>query len=239
METYLPTLKERLNSTTVSTIETLQRKTFITVMKSLELPKYSQALSVSCGTGFWDYLLFKENKNIKKITATDIVKCPINAENINFLNRIGTWNYVRVEPEKKLPFRNSEFNLIFHNDVIEHVNKPFMFLSEQYRVLKKGGFLVFSTPNLFRPANLLKLLIGRLTFPLVIGHTKEIGDYIHIQEFNERQLDIMLQEIGFSRIKATHSFFGLSFMNINLSSNPKTKMGKTMCQYLFFTAQKK
>ncbi len=95
------------------------------------------------------------------------------------------WQFVKVEPENSLPFKDNFFDLAIHQDVIEHVLKPHLFINEQQRVLKSGGFLLFGTPNLLRPANFIKLMLGKLRFPVKIGSNEEIGDYIHIQEFNE------------------------------------------------------
>jgi 2-polyprenyl-3-methyl-5-hydroxy-6-metoxy-1,4-benzoquinol methylase len=77
-----------------------------------------------------------------------------------------------------LPFDPQSFDLIIHQDVIEHTGKPYMFLSEQYRVLRKGGSLVFGTPNLFRPATILKLFSGRLEFPYALGTNEGLGDLV-------------------------------------------------------------
>jgi len=66
-------------------------------------------------------------------------------------------------------------------------------------MLKKGGFLVFGTPNLFRPASIFKLILGKLYFPYKLGYVKGIGDYIHILEFHEYQFKLLLQEIGFTK----------------------------------------
>jgi hypothetical protein len=54
----------------------------------MDIPTNAKALSVSVGDGFWDYSLFKHHKNIKSITATDIVECPVHAEDIEMLHAL-------------------------------------------------------------------------------------------------------------------------------------------------------
>ena len=130
-----------------------------------------------------------------EVTATDIVDCPISLEYQDFLKSNCKWQFVKVEAEKSLPFEENIFDLVIHQDVIEHVLKPYQFINEQQRVLKSGGFLLFGTPNLLRPANIIKLMLGKLRFPVKIGSNAEIGDYIHIQEFNEWNLRILVEEV--------------------------------------------
>lgn len=234
---HLDSLKNRRDNP-ISAVELSQRDCFIKLLKEVDLPKNSTALSVSVGDGIWDYLAFTNNKIITKIIATDIVENPVDKEGVKILKAVGEWKFKKVLAEKPLPFPDKSFDLVFHQDVIEHVEKPFLFLSEQYRVLKGGGILIVGTPNLFRPINMLKLILGKLSFPIKMGYNIELGDYIHIQEFYEQQLKVLLQESGFDNIEAAHSFFGIHPLNITISKYPKSAIGKSLCHYLLFKCQK-
>lgn len=46
-----------------------------------------------------------------------------------------------------LPFNDESFDIIYHKSVIEHFYKPDHVMDETYRVLKKGGKLIFLTPD--------------------------------------------------------------------------------------------
>ena len=75
---------------------------------------------------------------------------------------LGTKSYIGLEidsPENKrnkkadvfydckaLPFENDSFDSVVTFEVFEHVFNPDEFLSEIYRVLKNGGFLLMSVP---------------------------------------------------------------------------------------------
>jgi len=50
--------------------------------------------------------------------------------------------------ENKLPFKEEFFDIILFNDVIEHLEKPALALENISKVLKKGGILYITTPNL-------------------------------------------------------------------------------------------
>jgi ubiquinone/menaquinone biosynthesis C-methylase UbiE len=46
-----------------------------------------------------------------------------------------------------LPFKKAAFSLVTSRDVIEHVRDQKIYLSEALRVLRKGGFFLFNSPN--------------------------------------------------------------------------------------------
>lgn len=48
----------------------------------------------------------------------------------------------------RLPFAENAFDIVFSTEAIEHTAQPLAAASELYRVLKPGGRLVLSTPNL-------------------------------------------------------------------------------------------
>lgn len=56
-------------------------------------------------------------------------------------------NYVQANMEHDLPFVNEEFDCVICAEGIEHVLRPEALFSELARVLKKGGLLIITTPN--------------------------------------------------------------------------------------------
>ncbi len=81
----------------------------------------------------------------------------------SMLSRYGEVIIVDIEPEvvnkwKKtnftvvlgdvcnLPFENEEFDVIIAMDVFEHISEDSLAIQEVYRVLKNGGWLIFSVP---------------------------------------------------------------------------------------------
>lgn len=234
---HINSLFERLDESKISMVERLQRYAFLEWIKDLKISKNSIGLSVSVGNGIWDYLVFLHNKNIKKIIATDIIDNPVKKNDIGILRKVGKWEFKKVTPEEKLPFKSNYFDLIFHQDVVEHTRKSYLFLSEQFRVLKNGGSLVFGTPNLLRPVNLIKLILNRLSFPINLGSTVELGDCIHIQEFTSRQIVVMLEEIGFKNIEVKYCFFGIHVLNLTFKKY-LCKDGCNLCHFLMFKCSK-
>ncbi len=78
-----------------------------------------------------------------------------------------------------LPFADASFDVIVVNQVLEHLKNIWLPLGEMYRVLRVGGLLVASVPNLASLHNRLMLALGmqptsiRVRGPHVRGYTAE------------------------------------------------------------------
>lgn len=197
----------------------------------------SKILSISCGEGCYEKLIYERYENINMI-STDVVDCMVSDDIMGYLSKRGVWRFVKVKPEKELPFENNTFDLIFHNDVLEHTEKPYLFLKEQFRVLKKGGHIIIGTPNLLRMANIAKIFFGKLHFPKKIENSGLYTSSHHIQEFTQWSISNMLKEIGFENIELKCCFFGLHIFNIQFKRYPTGGIGKIMAHYLTFCAKK-
>ena len=239
MSEHLTSINDRIEK--AGKVENAVRSAFVNRLKCVEFPPPPYALkilSVSAGNGVWDFCAINAIPNQCEVTATDIVDCPISLEDQDFLKSNCKWQFSKVEAEKSLPFEENIFDLVIHQDVIEHVLNPYQFINEQQRVLKSGGFLLFGTPNLLRPANIIKLMLGKLRFPVKIGSNAEIGDYIHIQEFNEWNLRNLVEEVGLTVLNIDYCFWGFHPFNIRFSSMPENNIGKTMCHHINVFSQK-
>jgi len=74
----------------------------------------------------------------------------------NKFKSIKNWDYITSDLDSpiadvkadicKLPFKNSEFDLIICNHVLEHINEDIKAMKELYRVLKKGGTAILQVP---------------------------------------------------------------------------------------------
>ena len=71
-----------------------------------------------------------------------------------------------VDVNKKLPFKDNSFDLIWCSEVIEHLKNPAKTVKEFYRILRPGGKMLLTTPNsycwLFRLFSLIGLPPKRL-----------------------------------------------------------------------------
>jgi len=65
----------------------------------------------------------------------------------------------RVDMTKPLPYDNSSFDGILHSEGIEHIDNQIGVLQEFHRILKPGGILIVTTPNLLNFEGRLNLLL--------------------------------------------------------------------------------
>ncbi|MEP7103931.1 MAG: class I SAM-dependent methyltransferase [Candidatus Dojkabacteria bacterium] len=63
-------------------------------------------------------------------------------------------------PGENLVFEDDFFDIVFHNEVLEHVQVDLKTLQECFRVLKKGGLMVFFTPNRLWPFEQHGMFLG-------------------------------------------------------------------------------
>ncbi|HEX8524503.1 MAG TPA: class I SAM-dependent methyltransferase, partial [Tepidisphaeraceae bacterium] len=112
------------------------------------IPNYRQLsfLELSCGDGNIINDLRKEGARVRGTTF-----------------RSQEEDYIRTQPypeglqvdggidlNKPLPYPDASFDVVFSTEVIEHVESHRTFISESARVLKPGGYIVMTTPNMHR-----------------------------------------------------------------------------------------
>lgn len=105
--------------------------------------KSKKVLDIACGSGYGCEILLENG-------AKYVVGSDISEETINYAKK----NYQKKNIEfiindiKKLDFLDEEFDCIVSFETLEHVKEQDAVITELKRVLKKGGMLIISTPNL-------------------------------------------------------------------------------------------
>jgi SAM-dependent methyltransferase len=97
--------------------------------------------------------------------------------------------------EETFPYADDSFDLVLFCEIIEHlVVDPLHPLREIHRVLKPGGTLILTTPNVARLDNLLTLLEGRN----INGPYSGFGRYgRHNREYTQDEVRRLLAFAGF------------------------------------------
>jgi SAM-dependent methyltransferase len=94
--------------------------------------------------------------------------------------------------ESRFPYEDNSFEVVLYCEIIEHLlMNPVHTLTEIHRVLKPGGLLVVTTPNVARFGNVLALADGRSIYDPYSGfgaygrHNREysMGELLHLLEF--------------------------------------------------------
>jgi SAM-dependent methyltransferase len=100
-----------------------------------------------------------------------------------------------------LPFANASCGLVVFNEVLEHLRvDPLFVMSEISRVMRPGGTLLLTTPNLYAIQRIVKFLLGRgFNDPLKeFFKLRGIGHMGHIREYSAAEVKRFLDYAGFS-----------------------------------------
>lgn len=92
-------------------------------------------LDVPCGEGAFTQRMLKRGADIFSADCVNIIQIP-HAQ------------FSLVDMDGRLPYADATFDAVICIDGIEHIEKPFDFIRECQRILRKGGVLIISTPNL-------------------------------------------------------------------------------------------
>lgn len=103
---------------------------------------------------------------------------------------------LKIEPDKRLRLESDSFDVVIFLEVLEHViDDPRHVLSEIYRILKPGGYLFLTTPNIAQLFNRLMLLFGKqpqlYLDSLRYGYRSERG---HFREWTAYELMYLLKD---------------------------------------------
>lgn len=131
-----------------------------------KIPRGGILLDIGC----WDgkkTLMWAKAAKAKKVLGIEAVK---SAANLAKKKKIKV--YTRDVELGKWPIKSGSVDCVFSNLVIEHLSDVDHFISESYRVLKKGGCTIVSTNNLSSWHNIVSLIFGWAPFDLTNSSPK-------------------------------------------------------------------
>jgi len=99
-----------------------------------------------------------------------------------------------------LPFNDETFDYVVCTEVIEHVENPFALCREIKRVLRPGGSVIMSTPNILNMRSRFKFLMdGSFLFfnhPPIEWDQKEGRPHVHVYPIRYHELEYYLYKAG-------------------------------------------
>jgi len=192
--------------------------------KFLELAtprKNAVIVDLGCGDGtFTKELAQKVHAKIVFGVDSESMRKTLNKKRIKFIS---------ANLNKKLPFKDNTFDIVFSHFSVEHLYNTGLFLREVRRVLKKNGYALIATDNLSDWPNIIALLLGWQPFitsygvankvlgnPLSLGDAtgfsiedeSELGELSHNKVLAYSMFKDSLKEFGF-RI---HKFVGIGYL---------------------------
>ena len=105
---------------------------------------------------------------------------------------------IETEP---LPFEDESFGLIVFTEVFEHLRiDPIYTMGELRRVLRPGGRLFLSTPNLYASKMVARYLLGRGLFSPYeqFEMLRTHGFMGHVREYSPAEMRDFMEKCGFS-----------------------------------------
>lgn len=158
-------------------------------------------LDVGCGAGFISRKLVEKN---------EVYGVDISPEPLKYAAKMGI-KTKQYDIQKGLPFESGFFDIVLATEVLEHVFDTDALLSEIRRVLKEGGILILSVPNVCCLASRVMVVLGRLP-SYIESHSRE-GMAGHIRGYNLPVVKNQLEEHGFKieDIK-TNAIYFLKFL---------------------------
>jgi 2-polyprenyl-3-methyl-5-hydroxy-6-metoxy-1,4-benzoquinol methylase len=180
--THAPTIRESYLRTAKSQVHLIQK-----------YASGTNLLDIGCAQGFFLFNASKSGYTTKGIEISqDAAEYAIREFGLD----------VEAKPFEELRFTENHFDVVTLWQVLEHVPYPLTVLKEVHRILKPGGLLVVSTPNIEGiPAKILR---------------KRWWDIkrLHINQFTTKTLTDILQNGEFKNISSVsyRGFLSLSIL---------------------------
>jgi len=173
------------------------------------LPK-GRILDLGCGDG--DY-----SSRLKEL-GFEVTSGDIDAARFKYKNEI---EFKHCDITKEMPFADNTFDYVLLMEVVEHLRNPYTVIQEINRIIKKGGSLILSTPNILSLKSRLRFMFeGCYEYfrepPL--DHAKNPGEVIfnlHIAPYRYQELEFLLSMSGFNVEKiftSNYEGYGLFFL---------------------------
>lgn len=172
---------------------------------------------------------------VQKVVGADIDNAVLGNEDIDEAFIIKNDN---------LPFSDNTFDLAYADFVFEHIEKPEVFLTEVYRVLKPGSSFFFRTPNKYHYvsiiarmtphwfhnliANRVRVLSNEVAEPYPTYHRlnsrKDITKCTKVAVFREVELRFIEAEPSYLMFHSIPFLFGVLYERIVNSSEKLCKI---------------
>lgn len=167
------------------------------VVSRLQDKKYDDILEIACGTGRVTNHLVGSVKH-DTITATDLNPDMINVAREMVKGKSIKWKQADA---MALPFTDRSFDLVIMQFGIMFFPNKQKGLNEMYRVLRRGGKIIFNTWD--KPEAVPAIYKARKIIESYLGDSLPVFYDIPYSMYNENELRSLTESAGFKEIKIT------------------------------------
>jgi len=176
-------------------------------------------LDAGAGSGALSLELYKLDFDVIAVDINNYFKAKEIEDRIEF---------VLSELDTGAPFKNGTFDLVVSVEVIEYLENPWHFVRELSRVLKVGGKLYLTTPNIHSIHQRIYFLFSK---PFYFFYMGDFEENKHITPIPFWNLERMLNIAGFKieRVTFNRSFFPkIKIKNKNLKAPESFLFGENL-----------
>lgn len=130
------------------------------------LPQRDRVADIGCRTGN-EAADYKAQVEIREMHGFEIAEAPL-----AIAQQRGIVTHVWISGTSACPVEDNFFDAVIAGDLIEHLMDTDVFLEELWRVVRPGGYLLLTTPNLAWWWNRIRLLLGKV--PANIGSVSSL-----------------------------------------------------------------
>ena len=189
-----------------------------------------------CGTGWFLLQVRKRHAELVlkgvEYSQTQLENCPDDSLDLQ-----------QGDFQKPLAFEDASLDFAYSGEVLEHLVDPDYFLRELNRVVKPGGHILLSTPNLCAWHSRILMLLGiqpifyesssqdaRVGFGPMRAIKKDITPVGHLRLFSTTAMRELLELNGFTTVKmhgCRYDYFpgGIGFFDKMVSMSPGLASG--------------
>lgn len=144
-------------------------KLYKILSKILKIEKPLNVIDIACGNGGFINTL-SQMYPLHKYYGSDI------ASNVIEQNKIEKpeINWYAEDCNVRMSYKDNFFDVVIAGEVLEHLYDTDYFIHELYRIIKPGGFLLLTTPNLASWLDRITLLLGLQPFSTEVSNESRI-----------------------------------------------------------------
>lgn len=144
-----------------------------------------RVLDVGCGAG--PGLRYLSARGVEAF-GVDVMRYPLNeAQRMN-----SNFGLVQANVEYVLPFADASFDVLLVSELIEHLRNGRHLLFDSYRILRPGGRIIVTTPNLWD----VRRVVAKVTKQPWSGET----DPTHVNLYSPTRLVDEMTSAGFTHV---------------------------------------